>query len=136
MSEEHLSKFTSSLNPEGCQTDYSLCIICQDISNETVQNISKLETLEEAMEARQDSTAKRIKSDFHDFLEKNPVWHGNCRRWYTLKKSYMLARKKRELEGTYKYTFKCSIKVKQLGKIISVFRLYINTYKVVCLIAW
>jgi len=81
-------------------TNYSLCIICQTKKSEKLCSVTETKKLTEAIKARQDAIALRIQQDYtDDFITlKRPKWHGSCRRWYTLKRSYTLAEEKRKSE--------------------------------------
>ena len=85
--------------PKTNTTDYSRCIICQGQSDQVLHTVTLvgLNSLKTAAEARKDDTALRLEEDLSSdtFLtEKQPSWHRHCRNWYTLKKSYELAKRK------------------------------------------
>ena len=74
-----------------------LCIICQKETPTTLQRVISATSLSFAIEKRQNHVAKRLEKDgVLDILQhKSVMWHGECRRWYTLHKSCDLASKKR-----------------------------------------
>lgn len=80
------------------ETDYTKCVICQD-DTKGLLNIQKgtVAKLKLALDARQDSVADRLREDINDesWLTKAPKWHATCRNWYTLRKSYELAKSRR-----------------------------------------
>ena len=79
------------------ETNFKVCIICQKEKKTTVQNVTSVTALQTAIEKRQDTVAKRLQPVLTpDILEhQKMVWHGECRRRYTLKKSCELAEKRR-----------------------------------------
>lgn len=74
-------------------TDYSRCIFCQQITQETVQRLSEqgYPTLLTAIQKRDDDTAFRLENDVASgpskFLLQNPLCHAKCRNAYTNKKN-------------------------------------------------
>ena len=78
-------------------TNSQLCIICQQDKQSSLQNVTSLDTLKFAIEKRQDDIGKRLQSFVvaETVSHQQMKWHGECRRWYTLKKSCDLAEKRR-----------------------------------------
>ena len=80
--------------------DYSRCIICQKVAVKGLMNIQqdKFAKLTKAINARQDSVAKRLQKDTKEnetWLNRTPKWHSGCRNWYINQKSLQLVQKKR-----------------------------------------
>ena len=75
-------------------TNFDRCIICQKETHANLQKVTSVESLRYAVTQRQDSIARRLEhivtSDSQN--DKNIYWHGDCRRWYTLKKVVILLR--------------------------------------------
>ena len=78
-------------------TNFDRCIIRQKETPTTLQRVTSLIALSFAIEKRQDGVAKRLEKDcvLDISQHKSVMWHGECRRWYTLHKSCDLASKKR-----------------------------------------
>ena len=79
-------------------TNSDRCIICQKETHTNLQKVRSVESLRYAVTQRQDSIARRLEhivtSDSQN--DKNIYWHGDGRRWYSLKKSCDLAAKRRQ----------------------------------------
>jgi len=86
--------------PKSVDTDYQRCVICQKDKTLPLQKLTSLTSLKDAMAHRQDDIAKRLQKDFTPNIlsEMTLWWHGQCRRWYTLKKSYECAARKLEVK--------------------------------------